>query len=176
VAVVTGEPGIGKTALLDWLAAVAADLRVIRTTGVPQETDFMFGGLHQVLTPLLPYSGCLPSPQRQALQVELALDAGPAPDRFLVYLAALTLITEAAQHHPLLVVVDDFQWLDQQSTEALAFAARRVLADSVAFVFSLRREVADPHARSPDLCGKSSLPGTARSDRPLTPPAARSSS
>jgi AAA ATPase domain len=102
VTVVTGEPGIGKAALLDWLAAAVGDGRVIRTTGVPQEADFTFGGLHQVLTPLLPYSGRLPSPQRQALQAALALDAGPAPDRFLVYLAALTLMTEAAQHHPLL--------------------------------------------------------------------------
>ena len=140
VTVVTGEPGIGKTVLLDWLVEAAGDEPVIRTTGVPQEVNFSFGGLHQILTPLLPHIGSLPSPQRQALQVALALETGPPPDRFLVYLSALTLITAAALHRPLLFVVDDFQWLDQQSREALAFAARRVLADPVAFVFGLRPE------------------------------------
>jgi predicted ATPase len=115
VTVVTGEAGIGKTALLDRLTETADGIRVIRVTGVQQEMDFGFGGLHQILAPLLPHIGSLPVPQRRALGVALALDAGSPPDRFLVYLSALTLITEAARHQPLLFVVDDFQWLDQQS-------------------------------------------------------------
>jgi len=138
--VVTGEAGIGKTALLDWLAETAGDVQVIRATGVQQETEFSFGGLHQILRPLLPHLRSLPAPQRQALQVALAVEDGPPPDRFLVYLSALTLITSAALDRPLLFVVDDVQWLDQQSREALAFAARRVLADPVALVFGLRAE------------------------------------
>jgi predicted ATPase len=140
VTVVTGEAGIGKTALPEWMAETAGDMQVIRATGVQQETEFSFGGLHQILRPLPLHAGSLPAPQRQALQVALTLEDGPPPDRFLVYLSALTLIASAALDRPLLVVVDDVQWLDQQSRETLAFAAQRVLADPVALVFGLRAE------------------------------------
>jgi DNA-binding CsgD family transcriptional regulator len=142
VTVVTGEPGIGKTALLDSVVDAAADMRVIRVTGVQKEMDFGFGALYQVLSPLLDHLGSLPPPQRKALQVVLALDDGPPPHRYLVYLSALTLVTSAAVDRPLLLVVDDTQWLDHESREALAFVARRVLADPVGCVFGLRGEAA----------------------------------
>jgi DNA-binding CsgD family transcriptional regulator len=140
VTVVRGEPGIGKTALLDWIAGAAAGIRVIRATGVQKEMDFSFGALHQILSPLLDHLGSLPPPQRRALQVVLALDEGPPPDRYLVYLSAMTLITTAALDQPLLLVTDDAQWLDHSSREALAFVARRILADPVACVFGLRAD------------------------------------
>jgi DNA-binding CsgD family transcriptional regulator len=140
VAVVTGEPGIGKTALLDWLVDTATGAQVIRITGVEQEMEFGFGGLHQILSPLLEDLGSMPPPQHEALEVALALKDGPPPDRFLVYISALTLMTTAALRQPHLFVIDDIQWLDQQSREALAFAARRVLADAVGFVFSIRSD------------------------------------
>jgi DNA-binding CsgD family transcriptional regulator len=141
-AVVTGEPGIGKTTLLDWLVQTADGVRVIRATGVQQEMEFSFGGLHNILSPLLVDLERLPPPQQQALRQALVLADGPPPDRFLVYLSALTLITTGALREPLLFVVDDIHWLDRQSREALAFAARRVLADPVGFVFSVRPEEA----------------------------------
>jgi DNA-binding CsgD family transcriptional regulator/tetratricopeptide (TPR) repeat protein len=134
--VVVGEPGIGKTALLDYLIGQASGCRVLRGAGVESEMELAFGGLHQVCAPLLDRAERLPHPQRDALRTALGLAAGSEPDRFLVGLAVLGLLAEAATERPLVCVIDDAQWLDRASAQALAFAARRLVAESVALVFA----------------------------------------
>src|SRR3954452_6278581 len=113
--VLRGEAGIGKTALLGYLLDAAADLTVTRAVGVESEMELAFASLHQLCAPLLDGLERLPGPQRDALEIVFGLDAGPAPDRFLVGLAVLSLMSEAAERRPLLYVVDDAQWLDQSS-------------------------------------------------------------
>ena len=138
VLVVHGEPGIGKTALLEYLMRQAAGCRVARAAGVQSEMELAFAGLHQLLAPMLNHVGALPAPQREALQVALGISAGPAPDRFLVGLAVLGLLSETADDRPLMCLVDDAQWLDRASAQVLGFAARRLAADPVAVVFAAR--------------------------------------
>ena len=138
VLVLRGEPGIGKTALLDWAAEQATDMQVARTVGIESEMDLGFAGLHQLLIPFLGGLDRLPGPQRDALSAVFGLVAGAAPDRFLVGLATLTLITAAAAERPVLCVVDDAQWLDRVSVEVLGFVARRLFADRVGMLFSVR--------------------------------------
>lgn len=137
---VRGEAGVGKTALLDAAVESAADLRVLRTLGVESEMELPFAGLHQLCRPLLGSLDGLPEPQLEALEVAFGLREGAAPDRFLVALAALTLFSAVAEEQPLLCVVDDAQWLDEASTQALAFVARRLLAESIAIVFVSREQ------------------------------------
>ena len=138
--VVRGEPGVGKTALLDHLAGQASGsgCRVARATGVQSEMELAFAGLHQLCAPMLDRAERLPVPQRDALSTVLGLAAGPPPDRFLVGLAVLSLLSEVATERPLICLVDDEQWLDRASAQALGFAARRLAADPVALVFSAR--------------------------------------
>src|SRR5215831_5539494 len=136
--VVRGEAGVGKSALLEYAAGAAADIRVARAAGVESEMELAFAGLHQLCAPLLDHLERLPAPQRDALGVAFGLRAGGAPDRFLVGLAVLTLLSEAAEDRPLLCVVDDAQWLDRASAQVLAFAARRLLADPVGLLFAAR--------------------------------------
>ena len=136
--VVRGEPGVGKTALLDWAVGSAAGLRVARVAGVESEMELAFAALQQLCAPMLDKLEGLPDPQRAALGVAFGLDTGAAPDRFLVGLAVLSLLSEAAERQPLLCVVDDAQWLDRASAQALAFVARRLLAEPVALVFAAR--------------------------------------
>jgi hypothetical protein len=138
VLVVRGEPGVGKTALLDYLAGHAAGCRVARAAGVQSEIEVAFAGLHQLLAPMLDRLGRLPGPQREALQTVFGISAGAAPDRFLVALAVLSLLSEVAAERPLVCVIDDQQWLDQESAQALGFAARRLAADPVGLVFAAR--------------------------------------
>jgi hypothetical protein len=138
VLVVRGEPGVGKTALLDYLDEQAEGCRVVHVAGVQSEMDFAFAGLHQLLAPMLDYLEQLPVPQREALRTVFGLSEGPVPDRFLVSLAVLSLLSEAAGERPLLCVIDDEQWLDQASAQALGFAARRLGADPVGLVFAAR--------------------------------------
>jgi DNA-binding CsgD family transcriptional regulator len=138
VLVVGGEAGVGKTALLDYLVRSAADLQVLRLAGVESEMELPFAALHQLCGPVLDRRGHLPSPQRDALGTAFGLEAGPVPDRFLVGLAVLSLLSEVAAKHPLVCVIDDAQWLDRESAQALAFAARRLLAESVLMVFAVR--------------------------------------
>src|ERR1700739_2195906 len=128
VLVLRGEPGVGKTALLDWVIESAAGLRVARVAGVESEMELAFAALQQLCAPMLDKLGGLPDPQRAALGVAFGLSTGAAPDRFLVGLAALGLLAEVAEQQPLLCVVDDAQWLDRASAQALAFVARRLLA------------------------------------------------
>jgi DNA-binding CsgD family transcriptional regulator len=136
--VVRGEPGVGKTALLDYLVRRASGCRVARVSGVQSEMELAFAGVHQLCTPMLDHAQSLPVPQREALRTALGVAAGPAPDRFLVGLAVLGLLSEAAAERPLMCVVDDEQWLDRASAQALGFAARRLAADPVGVVFAAR--------------------------------------
>jgi DNA-binding CsgD family transcriptional regulator len=136
--VVLGEAGVGKSALLEYLAGQAADMRVARAAGVESEMELAFASLHQLCVPLLDRLELLPVPQRDALGVAFGVQEGAAPDRFLVGLAALTLLSEVAEERPLLCVVDDAQWLDRASAQVLAFAARRLLAEPVGLIFAAR--------------------------------------
>jgi DNA-binding CsgD family transcriptional regulator len=138
VLVIRGEPGVGKTALLDYLAEQASGCRVVRALGVQSEMELAFAGLHQLCVPMLNRLDRLPVPQREALQTALGLSAGPAPDRFLVGLAVLSLLSEAAGERPLICLVDDQQWLDTASAQALGFVARRLMAEPVGLVFATR--------------------------------------
>jgi DNA-binding CsgD family transcriptional regulator len=138
VLVVRGEAGIGKTVLLDWAAAQAHDMQLARVAGAQAEIGIGFAGLHRLLAPFLGGLPGLPGPQRQALGSAFGLAAGPAPDRFLVGLAALTLLTDAAAARPVLCLVDDAQWLDQVSVEMLGFIARRLYADRAGMLFTVR--------------------------------------
>ena len=146
--VVRGDPGVGKTALLDHLAdqASGSACRVARATGVQSEMELAFAGLHQLCAPMLSRAERLPVPQRDALRTAFGLAAGPPPDRFLVGLAVLSLLSEVAAERPLICMVDDEQWLDRASAQALGFAARRLAADPVGVVFAAR----DP---GPELAG-----------------------
>ncbi len=133
-----GEAGIGKTALLDYLCDRASGCQVARTAGVESEIELAFAGLQQLCAPFLERLPRLPSPQADALRSAFGLRGGDAPDRFLVGLAVLTLLSEVAEEQPLICMVDDAQWLDRASEQALAFAARRLVAESVAMVFAVR--------------------------------------
>jgi DNA-binding CsgD family transcriptional regulator len=138
VLVLRGEAGIGKTVLLEWAAGRAEDMQLAWVAGIQAEMGMGFAGLHQLLVPFLGGLEQLPGPQRQALGSAFGLVAGPAPDRFLVGLAALTLLTDAAAGRPVLCLVDDAQWLDQVSVEVLGFVARRLYADRVGVLFTVR--------------------------------------
>jgi hypothetical protein len=139
VLVVRGEPGIGKTALLDYAAGRAVGFRVVRAWGVESEMELAFAGLHQLCVPMLGRLDQLPGPQRDALAVAFGMREGPAPDRFLVGLAVLSLLAATAEDQPLACLVDDAQWLDRASVQCLAFAARRLLAEPVAVIFAARQ-------------------------------------
>jgi DNA-binding CsgD family transcriptional regulator len=136
--VVRGEPGVGKTVLLDYLAGRASGCQVVRAAGVQSEMELAFAGLHQLCAPMLEHADSLPVPQREALRTALGLSAGPVPDRFLVGLAVVGLLSEAAGERPLVCVIDDQQWLDRASAQALGFAARRLAAEPVGLVFAAR--------------------------------------
>jgi DNA-binding CsgD family transcriptional regulator len=136
--VLTGEAGIGKTALLEHAVASASGLRVLRATAVESEMELAFAALHQLCGPILDRLDLLPGPQRDALATIFGVTAGPAPDRFFVGLAVLSLLSEVADEQPVLCVVDDAQWLDRASAQALGFVARRLCAESVALVFATR--------------------------------------
>src|ERR1700688_3590961 len=136
--VVCGEAGVGKTALLDYVAAHASGCAVARAAGVQSEMELAYAGLQQLCAPMLDHLQRLPAPQRDALAVALGIGSGPAPDRFLVAVAVLGLFSEVAEQRPLICLVDDHQWLDQASTQVLAFVARRLQAESVGVVLTAR--------------------------------------
>jgi len=148
--VVHGEPGVGKSALLEYLVGRASGFRVARAAGVQSEMELAFAGLHLLLAPMLDRLDHLPDPQRDALQTAFGVGPGSAPDRFFVGLAALSLLSNVAEEQPLLCVVDDEQWLDRASAQALAFVARRLDAESVALVFAAR-VLSDDVAGLPEL-------------------------
>jgi DNA-binding CsgD family transcriptional regulator len=150
VLLVRGEIGIGKSALLAQAAvdAAAAELRVLRAAGIRTEARLPFAGLHQLLHPLLGGLGSLPAPQRSAIEAAFGLAREPTQDQFLICLAALTLLTDAASEGPILAVVDDVQWLDPESEQALAFVARRLGSDPIALLLAIREGDSAPAIES----------------------------
>ena len=169
--VVRGEPGVGKTALLDYLVEQASGCRVARAAGVQSEMELAFAGLHQLLAPMLDRLERLPVPQRDALRTAFGVSPGPAPDRFFVGLAVLSLLSEVAEEQPLICLVDDEQWLDRASAQVLAFVARRLEAESVGLVFAARVP-SDDLAGLPELVVEGLREGDARAllDSALTGP------
>jgi DNA-binding CsgD family transcriptional regulator len=143
VLVLRGEAGIGKTALLDYVAGRAAGFRTVDVSGIEAEMELPFASLHQLCAPLLGKLQELPEPQRDALSVAFGLREGEAPDRFLLGLAVLGLLAGAAKDQPLACLVDDAQWLDEGSLRVLGFVARRLLAESTALLFALREPCDD---------------------------------
>lgn len=139
VLVVRGESGIGKTALIEDCVGRATGFQVVRIAGIESEMELPFAGLHQLCAPMLAQAATIPDPQQNALRVAFGLTSGNAPDRFLVALATLSLLAEAALKHPLLCVVDDAQWLDAASGQVFGFVARRLVAESVLMLFAIRR-------------------------------------
>jgi DNA-binding CsgD family transcriptional regulator len=150
VLVLRGEAGIGKTALLEHAIASASDVTLLRAAGVESEMELAFAALHLLCAPIDDFVDRLPGPQREALEITFGVSAGAPPDRFLVALATLSLLSEAAQERPLLCVIDDAQWLDSASAQALGFVARRLLAEPVALLFAAR-ETTDAFADLPEL-------------------------
>jgi hypothetical protein len=137
--VVRGEPGIGKSAILDYAGKAAAGFLVLAVTGIESELEVVFSGLQQTCAPLAGRLAQLPPPQADALRVAFGLSAAAAPPaRFLVGLGVLGLVAEAAAARPVLCVVDDAQWIDRASLHALGFAARRLQRESVAMIFGAR--------------------------------------
>jgi DNA-binding CsgD family transcriptional regulator len=150
VLVLRGQAGIGKTALLEHAIASASDVTLLRAVGVESEMELAFAALHQLCAPIDDFVDRLPAPQREALDITFGVSAGAAPDRFLVALATLSLFSEAAHERPLLCVIDDAQWLDRASAQALGFVARRLLAEPVALLFAAR-ETTEAFADLPEL-------------------------
>ena len=149
VLVVRGEAGIGKTALMHYCARQSAGCRVVRITGVESELELPFAAVHQLCRPMLSDLSALPGPQAGALRVAFGLEAGSVPDRFVVGLAVLSLLAQAASERPLVVLVDDAQWLDEPSAQVLGFVARRLLAEPVLLLFAVRE--VDEERLFPDL-------------------------
>src|SRR5882762_6417438 len=148
--VVCGEPGVGKSALLEYLVEQASGCLVARAAGVQSEMELAFAGLHQLLAPMLAGLDRLPVPHSDALRTAFGVSPGPPPDRFFVGLAVLSLLSEVSEERPLICVVDDEQWLDRASAQVLAFVARRLAAESVGLVFAARA-VDDEIAGLPEL-------------------------
>jgi DNA-binding CsgD family transcriptional regulator len=138
VLVLRGEAGIGKTALLEYVTGCAKDCRIVRVVGVESEMELAFGGLHQLCAPFINQLDRLPEPQRAAIETAFGMSAGTPPDRFLVGLAVLSLLSDVAQTEPLICLVDDAQWLDLVSAQILGFVARRLMAEQVGLVFAVR--------------------------------------
>ena len=143
VAVLRGEAGAGKSALLAYVAAQAEGWQVASAVGVESEMELAHSGLHQLCAPMLHHLDQLPAPQREALATVFGRSDGPTPDRFLVGLATLTLFAEVAERQPLVCIVDDAQWIDQASLQILGFVARRLLVERVALVCAARTGVGD---------------------------------
>jgi predicted ATPase len=147
--VLRGEPGVGKSALLDYAVESAADLQVVRMVAVESEMALGFAAVHQLLVPFLDSVERLPGPQRRALGVAFGLERGAPPDLFLVGLAVLMLLSDTARARPVLCVIDDAQWMDGESGEVLSFVARRLLADRVGMLFAIREITEpDPHLQA----------------------------
>jgi DNA-binding CsgD family transcriptional regulator len=150
VLVMHGEAGVGKTALLEYAVEAGRELRIARTVGVEAEMELPFAAVQQLCSPFLYLRERLPQPQHDALEVAFGLRTGPAPDRFLVGLAVLGLLAEAAEEQALACAVDDAQWLDSASARTLAFVARRLVAEKIALVFATR-ELGETLSGLPEL-------------------------
>ena len=159
--VVRGDPGIGKSWLLEYLVGRSTGCRVLRATGVESEIELAFGALHQLCAPLLDRVGRLPGPQRDAFLTALGLGAGEPPGRFHIGLAVLTLLADASEEQALICVIDDAQWLDHASAQTLAFVARRLPHDPIAMVFAAREPSSiEELAGLPELLVGDSAPAT----------------
>jgi DNA-binding CsgD family transcriptional regulator len=143
VLVLRGEAGVGKSALLSYLAERVEGSRLANAVAVESEMELAYSGLHQLCAPMLDHLEHLPGPQRDALATVFGLGEGPPPGRFLVGLATLTLFAEVAEEQPLVCIVDDAQWLDKASAQILGFVARRVLAERIAIVCAARTGIGD---------------------------------
>jgi hypothetical protein len=143
VLVIRGEAGIGKTALMHYCARQASGCRLAQIAGVESEMELPFAALHQLCAPLLGGLAALPEPQQRALRVAFGLAAEPAPDRFVLGLAVLSLLAENAAERPLVCLVDDAQWLDEASSQVLGFVGRRLLAESVLLLFAVRKAASE---------------------------------
>jgi hypothetical protein len=159
--VLRGEAGIGKTALLDYAIESASGFQVVRAVGVESEMELAYAALQQLCAPMLDHVDHLPGPQRDALGVAFGLRAGDSPDRLLVGLAALNLLSEVAEERPLLCVIDDAQWLDHASAAAIGFVARRLLAEPVVVLVGTRGPI-DQFARLPEIDVRGLRDGDAR--------------
>jgi DNA-binding CsgD family transcriptional regulator len=163
VLVVRGEPGVGKSALLEYAARQASGFRAAHAAGVQSEIELPFAGLQQLCSPMLDHLERLPAPQRDALDTAFGLTDGTAPDRFLVALAVLGLLSEVAEDQPLVCIVDDAQWLDRESLRAFEFVARRLFVEPVALLFAARpSEERQPLAGLPKLVLEGLQNGDAR--------------
>src|SRR3954463_1235535 len=161
--VLRGEAGVGKSALLEYLVRGAAGCSIARAAGVESEVELAFAGLQQLCAPFVDRLDRLPAPQRDALGTAFGLRGGNVPDRFLVGLAVLSLLSDVADARPLICVVDDAQWLDAASAQALAFVARRLGVESVGLLFAARSEDEAPaRAGLPDLVRGGLADGEAR--------------
>ncbi|MBD5788306.1 AAA family ATPase [Cellulosimicrobium terreum] len=159
--VLSGEAGVGKSALLDHLGENALDCHVVRASGVESEMELVFAGLHQVCAPFLDLLDRLPGPQAAVLRIAFGYEGGDVPDRFFVGLATLSLLSEATGDRPIVCLVDDTQWLDRASVQVLAFVARRLGAEAVAMVFGRRASQTDG-----DLAGLPELVVEGLADQP----------
>src|ERR1700716_4332728 len=139
VLVIRGEPGVGKSAMLEYAVGRATECRGARGAGGPAEMELAFAGLHQLCAPMLDRLEPLPAPQRDALSVAFGLRAGDPTDPLLVGLAVLGLLSEVGEEEPLVCVIDDAQWLDRASVRALEFVARRLFAEPIGLVFGARQ-------------------------------------
>ena len=162
--VLRGEPGVGKTTLLRYAVVAAPDMRVTGIAGVETEISMEFAGLHQLLLPFLPLLDELPLPQQGALRVAFGREAGAPPERFLVALATLTLVSLAAEDQPLLCTVDDAHWLDHESRQVLAFVARRLYADRVGIIATSNALVSSKDAEGLPAVMVDGLPDAAARD------------
>jgi AAA ATPase domain len=169
--VVHGEPGVGKTALLEYLAGQAPDCRLTRAAGVESEMELTYAAVQQLCAPMLDRLELLPAPQRDALRTAFGMRAGPAPDRFLIGLAVLGMFSDIAEERPLVCLVDDVQWLDSASVQVLVFVARRLRAESVGLVLATRVPNAEM-TELPEVEVKGLREADARAllDAVLTPP------
>ncbi len=171
VLVVRGECGLGKTALLNWVVEHAGDCQVLRAGGVEAEMELAFAGLHQLLAPILSRLDNLPSPQRDALQMAFGFRVGAVPDRLFIALAVLSLLADTAKQQPLICLIDDEQWLDRASAQALTFVARRLGDESVGLIFATQVATAELSGLPElHLDGLSNADAHALLDRALTAP------
>jgi hypothetical protein len=138
VLVIRGDAGIGKTALMRYCARQASGCQLAQIHGVESEMELPLAALHQLCTPMLSRLDALPEPQQRALRVGFGLAAEPAPDRFVLGLAVLSLLTEYSAARPLVCLVDDAQWLDEASAQVLGFVGRRLLAEPVGLLLAIR--------------------------------------
>ena len=162
VLVIRGEAGIGKTALMRYCARQASGCQLAQIHGVESEMELPLAALHQLCTPMLSSLDALPEPQQRVLRVAFGLTSEPAPDRFVLGLAVLSLLAENAAARPLICLIDDAQWLDDASSQVLGFVGRRLLAEPVGLLLAVREQPASRHFPACRRCPSKGLPTRTR--------------